>query len=92
MKRKIVLPLLAVLLGVVAAFASVKTDPQIAWFKPVSGVADDGAIDDPVGVTEDNPCTTASGVQCKINGRNAYDTEQHANNAPNSLGLLKYSD
>lgn len=91
MKNKMLLPVVAVLFGVVTAFSSVDPSPQIAWFKSGT-IVDDAAIDFPAEVDEDNRCTTAEGVQCTINGLNAYDSEIHAEDAPSTVGLLKYSN
>ena|SRR5690606_18646155 len=89
MKKRMILPLVAVLFALVGAFASTFT-PQVAWFKPPLGEpAQAGAITFPVNVSQENPCTLVGEIQCQINGRDAYDTEQHAN-AEEPEGLLMY--
>ena len=87
--KKFLLPLLAVVFAIAAAFASVRAQ-QMAWFKPITGPAQEGIITVPAD-TDANPCTTSGTVQCKVGTRDAYDTEAHANDAPNSTGLLKYN-
>jgi len=86
MKRKMMMPLLAMLVAVVGAVASVMP-PQQAWFKPLVGPVQQGAITSPAD-TDVNPCGSSGSNQCTINGRNAYDTEQHAIDQ-GTTGLLK---
>jgi hypothetical protein len=90
MKNKMLLPLLAVVFAFVGAFASTPFAQQMAWFKPLVGSAQQGTITVPAN-TDTNPCTTGGTIQCTVNGRNAYDTEAHANAAPDAAGLLKYN-
>jgi len=89
MKKRMILPLVAVLFALVGAFASTFT-PQVAWFKPMIGVAQQGDIDSPGDISTEDPCLVQPGVQCRINGLDAYDTEAHAN-AQDPAGLLKYN-
>lgn len=90
MKNKFFLPLLAVLFAVAGAFATPLVVSQMAWFKPISGPAEEGAITIPAN-TDENPCVLDGQTQCKVGTRDAYDTEAHANAAPNPAGLLKYN-
>lgn len=89
MKSKLLLPLIAVVFAVAGAFAS-KPLAQMAWFKPISGPAEEGAITTPAN-TDENPCVLDGQIQCKVGTRDAYDTEAHANAAPSPVGLLKYN-
>ncbi|HEY3404720.1 MAG TPA: DUF6520 family protein [Ohtaekwangia sp.] len=87
MKRKMIMPLLAVLIAVVGVMASV-LPPQQAWFRPaLGGPAQMGAITDP-NDTHITPCGSSGTNQCKVGTQDAYDTEYNANNSVSS-GLLK---
>jgi len=85
MKRKIIIPFAAILFAVVAAVASVKP-PQIAWYKPLGGSAQQGAITTPSN-TDMIPCTVGAN-QCFIGAYKAYDTQVNAE-AQGQVGLLK---
>lgn len=91
MKNRMLLPLLAVTFAVTGAFATPLMVSQMAWFKPISGSAEQGVITTPAN-TDENPCVLDGQIQCRVGTRNAYDTEAHANAAPNPAGLLKYSN
>ena len=89
MKRKFVLPIAAVLFALVAAAATPVTG-QIAWFKPIVGSAEQGVINSPDTSQPGVECQLSGTIQCYINNRPAYNSEQGAN-TQNSADLLKYN-
>lgn len=88
MKRKMIFPLLAVLLASIAAFANLPV--QRAWFKnPLTGVVSEGDITTPApssGIT----CTMSGSSICKIGQANAYDSQVHAQDGDDD-GLFRYN-
>ncbi len=88
MKNKLFLPLLAVVFAVVGALARPFTG-QMAWFKPVSGPAEQGIIDNPDTSDPSVICTLSGETQCYIGTRPAYNSQQGAN-TQNPADLLKY--
>lgn len=89
MKKRMILPLVAVLFALVGAFASTFM-PQPAWFKPTDDVAQQGEIDFPEEVSTENPCLVQPGIQCTIGERNAYVSYEHAN-TEDETGLLRFN-
>jgi hypothetical protein len=85
MKRKMILPLLAVLLAVASAFASMPLS-QTAWFNDGGTVGQD-VITAPTNKT----CATGRSIQCMIGSLPAYDTQANAQNQV-ATGLLKYNN
>jgi len=84
MKRKMILPLLAIVFAVAGAVGSMPLS-QIAWFND-SGEVGQATITNPT----DKTCAVGRTVQCKIGLLNAYDTQNNATNQ-NSAGLMKYN-
>jgi hypothetical protein len=85
MKRKMFLPLLAVVLAAAGAFAS-QPLAQMAWFHVSPNSSDDGFI-----TNTTKECAVGRDVQCLIGTEEAYDSPENAANQ-NSAGLLKYSN
>ena len=83
MKRKIILPLLAVVFAIASAFTSNFAQSAYFW----NGMAvDTGDIDNTT-----KPCTVNGTNQCTILGFDAYDNPTHAAASPSPTGLLKYN-
>lgn len=82
------LPLLAIVFAVASAFASTLV-PQMAWHKSGPGAATQAAITVPENISEENPCGASGQTICKVNGFNAYATQDDANNS-RPEGLLRY--
>lgn len=83
MKRKMILPLLAVVFALASAFAT-KPVSQMGWFH-VPDSAEEGEIDQ-----IEDVCIVGGLVQCTIAGKNAYATEIGAVNQ-DPADLLKYN-
>jgi len=91
-KLRMVLPVLAFLFAIGAAFGSVLVQ---TGFYDSNGSAPGGAQSGTIDQTSEN-CQVQGSVICSINGRWAFDTEGHAEanmdeqSNEEALGLLKY--
>jgi len=84
MKRKMILPLLAIVFALASAFATAPVT-QTAWFHVNPNSNDEGVIDNTT-----QPCVVGRQIQCTISGMNAYDSPANAN-TQSAPGLLKYN-
>lgn len=84
MKRKMILPLLAIVFAVASAFAS-KPLLQSAWFND-DGDAASGTI-----TNTNKECAVGRSIQCTIGTEFAYDSPEHAE-MEDPAGLLKYNN
>ncbi len=84
MKRKMILPLLAVLFAAASALSS-QPFLQTAWFND-GGEAASGTISN-----TSNECAVGRTIQCTIGTAVAYDSPEHAQ-MEDPAGLLKYNN
>ncbi len=90
MKRKMFLPLLAIVLALASAFTTVPSG-QMGWYKDTSVVpptVQQGTITTPAD-TDAHPCAIGRTNICQVGSFNAYSTQAGAASG-NSLTLLKY--
>lgn len=85
MKRKMILPLLAVVFALASAFATAPLT-QMAFYHVAPNTHASGAITTP----PDKPCDVGRAVQCFIGTEVAYEDELSAD-TQNNAGLLKYN-
>lgn len=91
MKRKMILPLLAIVFALASAFATKPLSQQMAYFKPIIGDVQFAAITVP-NDTDDQPCDVNNTDHlCTINGRTAYESAETAG-AQGNPGRLWYDD
>lgn len=94
MKNKLLLPVMAVVMAALSAFASMPA--QQAWFD-ANGAIEHGATQGTITIPSDRNCTLSGQQVCKITVNsvqyNAFDTPEHAeaNGGMESAGLLKYN-
>ncbi len=86
-KRKMILPLLAIVFAVAAAFAFLP--PQSAFYNTGPGTAATGTISTPAS-TSDIVCGDAGSSICKVGLKNAYSVLVDAQNQTSS-NLMRYT-
>lgn len=89
MKRKMLLPLFAVLFAVLGAFASSPLVQQKGWYKNALGQVVEDFITTPAD-TDIQPCSTSGMHFCRVGSKQAYDTQANAA-AQDPAGELKYN-
>ncbi len=85
MKKKMILPLMAVMFALAGAFASAPL-AQSGWFN------DDGEVEQgTITIPANKVCETGRNIQCMIGVLPAYNTQSNAQSQIPS-GLLKYNN